>query len=143
MFDLTTSPAANFGTPGSGRGITFEVGNQNAPADNVAAVYRNEVRVGAGPVIGDFYTTLELNFTGVGLEDGHYMQFGADTDRIPPTSVISLAVPEPSPALLFGAGIMLMLQRLRLRLRMRRRGHTAASNIPAAPLFSPGRGRER
>lgn len=106
VFDLTTTPDANFGTPGSGRGITFNVGNQNVPSDNVAAVYRNEVSVGAGPVVGDLYATLELNFLNGGLEDGHYIQFGADTDRIPATSQI-LPVPEPATWLLMAGGLAL------------------------------------
>ena len=108
VFDITTTPDSNFGTPGSGRGITFVVGNQNSPIDNVAAVYRNEVSVGAWPVVGDLYVTLELNFLNGGLEDGHYIQFGADTDRMPGTATLFPAVPEPGRMVLMVMGTALI-----------------------------------
>jgi hypothetical protein len=106
VFDLFL-PGDGFGTVGSGKGFTFNVGNQNVLSDVVNAVYRDQVRIGAAPVVGDLYATLELNFAGPsgGFDDGHYIQFGADTDRLPAGATMAPAVPEPASALLMALGL--------------------------------------
>jgi hypothetical protein len=112
VFDLTTTPTSNFGTPGSAKGYTFEVAASDSRTLVVDAVYRNEVSVGAAPVVGDLYTTLELNFAGNGLFS--WMQFGADTDLIPAGATIQPAVPEPASLALLAAGLALIGVRRRL-----------------------------
>lgn len=111
VFDLTTQPAANFGTPGSAKGYTFSVAQSFSNALVVDAVYRDIVSVGAAPAVGDLYATLELNFAGTGLFS--YMQFGADTDQIPPGAEIKPAVPEPGTLALMAAGLGCVLWRRR------------------------------
>jgi hypothetical protein len=113
VFDLTTQPAANFGTPGSAKGYTFQVAQSFYPTLVVDAVYRDIVSVGAGPAVGDLYATLEVNFAGAGLFS--YMQFGADTDQIPPGSTMNPAVPEPASLALMVAGLGCVLWRRRAR----------------------------
>ena len=124
VFDLTAMPADNFGTPGSAQGSTFAVAQVQSMLTAVDAVYRNEVSVGGGPVYGDLYTTLELNFAGNGLFG--YMQFSADTDLIPATSVIFPPVPEPtSLALLVGGLAVIAVRRQQFRPRKPQTGEPA------------------
>ena len=118
VFELTTEPAANFGTPGSARGFTFDVVQSTNVNLVVDAVYRNEVSVGANPFVGDPYTTLEFNFAGFGLSAN--MQFGADTDLIAAGAVIGPSVPEPASVVLMAAAVALLgLRRFRPPQRLR------------------------
>lgn len=105
VFDLTTQPTSNFGTPGSGKGWTFSVAQLSSPLIDVAAYYRNEVSVGAAPIVGDLYATLEVNFPGLGLRGGQVVQFGADTDQIPAGGTIT-PVPEPATYALWLVGLV-------------------------------------
>lgn len=134
VFDLSTQPASNFGTPGSAKGWTFSLKQVSNPMD-IAAMYRNEVSVGGAAVVGDLYTTLEVNFLGLGLRGGQFIQFGADTDQIPPGATISLAMPEPHGSALGALGLVAVLA-LRRR-RAGRAGHRPPRNRQAAPAFSP------
>lgn len=119
VFDLTTTPADNFGTPGSARGYTFNVAQTQSQNTVVNATYRDIVSVGAAPAVGDLYATLELSFGGNGLFG--YLQFGADTDQIPPGAAILPGVPEPPAAVLLAlGGALLALVRSR---GARRRRH--------------------
>lgn len=115
VFDLSTEPAENFGTLGSAKGWTFSVKQVSNPGMSISAYYRNEVSVGGAPVIGDLYTTLELNFPDLGLRGGQFIQFGADTDQIPAGGTILPAVPEPASLALLVAGLgFIGLRRMRL-----------------------------
>lgn len=101
VFDLNTNPS--LGTPGSGLGTTFELTISTQPGLDINAVYRNRVSVGGNPVVGDLWTDLELNFTGVGLDDADTVRFQADTDRIPAFATMGPVIPEPQTwALLLG-----------------------------------------
>lgn len=102
VFDLKTAPDA-FGTPGSGQGTTYELTSSSQAGLDTNVVYRNQVRVGGNPVVGDLYTDLVIHFTNGGLDDADTVRFQADTDRIPAHATMAQVVPEPQTwALLLG-----------------------------------------
>ena len=86
---------ASQGTTGSQRGLVFRSINEHLYG-NTTATYRNIVSLGGGPVVGDVWTTLDLQFS-AGLPgpigfDMFPLKFEADTD------IIGAAAPVPEPS---------------------------------------------
>lgn len=111
VFDLKTEPSANFGTPGSARGTTYELTASTQRGLDTNVVYRNQVSVGGNPVVGDLFTDLVIEFTNGGLNDGNSIRFQADTDRIPAYATLGplvTAIPEPQTWALLLGGVGLL-----------------------------------
>lgn len=78
VFD--TSNGGEFGTPGSGQGMTFAA--QEWPEGlGIRATYRDAIVFVGGPPEGDVYARLELAFDAPGLTRGQRVTFRADADH--------------------------------------------------------------
>lgn len=104
VFDTTSPDDPAYGTPGSARGLTFNVVGAN-PYD-IVATYRDEVALTGSAPVGDLYRYLDIVFTNTGgFGSGRSLGFIADTDNILFPGDFT-PVPLPPSVLLLGSGLL-------------------------------------